>query len=161
MNRAIFVLAFLSSCAGAFAADYPAPRQGEWIARDFKFPTGDVLPEVKLDYMTVGEQSGMPVLALHGTTGSADQMLTPAFAGELFGAGQPIHGTKYFIVIPDALAHGRSSKPRDGLKAKLPQYNYADMVDAQHRLLSEGLGIRHVRLIIGNSMGGMNVWVWG
>ena len=88
-------------------------------------------------------------------------MLTPAFAGELFGPGQPLDATKYYIIIPDALGHGKSSKPSDGLKTKFPQYDYADMVDAQYRLLSEGLSIRHVRLIIGNSMGGMNVWVWG
>jgi homoserine O-acetyltransferase len=88
-------------------------------------------------------------------------MLTPAFAGELFGAGQPLDATKYYVVIPDAIGHGKSSKPSDGLKTRFPKYNYADMVDAQYRLLSEGLGIGHVRLIIGNSMGGMNTWLWG
>ena len=88
-------------------------------------------------------------------------MLTPAFADELFGPGQPLDATKYYIVIPDALGHGNSAKPSDGLKTKFAQYDYADMVDAQYRLLSEGLGIRHVRLIIGNSMGGMDVWLWG
>jgi homoserine O-acetyltransferase len=145
----------------AAAAEYPAPKQGDWIARDFKFHTGEVMPEVKLHYTTVGEPAGIPVVALHGTGASAAGMLTPAFAGELFGAGQPLDATKYYIIIPDALGHGRSSKPSDGLKAKFPQYDYADMVDAQYRLLSEGLGIRHVRLIIGNSMGGMHVWLWG
>jgi homoserine O-acetyltransferase len=88
-------------------------------------------------------------------------MLTPAFADELFGPGQPLDATKYYIVIPDAIGHGKSSKPSDGLKTRFPKYNYADMVDAQYRLLSEGLGIGHVRLIIGNSMGGMNTWLWG
>ena len=87
-------------------------------------------------------------------------MLTAAFAGELFGLGQPLDAKKYFIIIPDALGHGNSSKPSDGLRVKFPQYNYSDMVDAQYRLLSEGLGIQHVRLIIGNSMGGMNAWLW-
>jgi homoserine O-acetyltransferase len=159
--KAISVLAFVLPSIAAAAADYPAPKQGEWLARDFKFHSGEVMPEVRLHYTTVGEPTGTPVVALHGTTGSADAMLTPAFAGELFGPGQPLDATKYYIVIPDALGHGRSSKPSDGLKAKFPQYDYADMVDAQYRLLSEGLGIRHVRLIIGNSMGGMNVWVWG
>jgi len=143
------------------AADYPAPKQGEWIARDFTFHTGEVMPEVKLHYTTIGEPTGAPVVVLHGTGGSARTMLTPAFAGELFGPGQPLDATKYYIVIPDALGHGGSSKPSDGLKSKFPQYDYADMVDAQYRLLSEGLGIRHVRLVIGNSMGGMNVWLWG
>jgi homoserine O-acetyltransferase/O-succinyltransferase len=143
------------------AADYPAPKQGEWIARDFKFHTGEVVPEVKLHYTTIGEPSGTPVVVLHGTGGSAAAMLGPTFAGELFGPGQPLDASKHYIVIPDALGHGRSSKPSDGLKTKFPQYDYSDMVDAQYRLLSEGLGLRHVRLVIGNSMGGMNSWVWG
>lgn len=159
--KAISVLAFVLPSIMAAAADYPAPRQGEWIARDFKFHTGEVMPELKLHYTTVGEPTGAPLVALHGTGGSAAGMLTSAFAGELFGPGQPLDATKYYIVIPDALGHGRSSKPSDGLKTKFPQYDYADMVDAQYRLLSEGLGIHHVRLIIGNSMGGMNVWLWG
>jgi homoserine O-acetyltransferase len=101
------------------------------------------------------------VLLLHGTGGSAQSMLTPVFAGELFGAGQPLDATKYYIIIPDALGHGKSSKPSDGMKTAFPKYNYDDMVDAQHRLLIEGLGIRHVRMVIGNSMGGMHAWIWG
>src|SRR6516225_8541468 len=157
---ALGLLAFIVPSIG-FAADYPAPKQGEWIARDFKFHTGEVMPEVKLHYTTIGEPTGMPVVALHGTSGSGGAMLTPAFAGELFGPGQPLDATKYYIIIPDALGHGGSTKPSDGLKAKFPHYDYADMVDAQHRLPSEGLGIRHVRLIIGNSMGGMQAWLWG
>jgi homoserine O-acetyltransferase len=147
--------------AVALSAEYPTPKQGDWIARDFRFHTGEVMSEVKLHYTTIGDPSGIPVVVLHGSGGSANSMLTPAFAGELFGAGQPLDATKYFIIVPDALGHGRSSKPSDGLKTKFPQYNYSDMVDAQYRLLSEGLGIRHVRLIIGNSMGGMNTWLWG
>jgi homoserine O-acetyltransferase/O-succinyltransferase len=143
------------------AADYPAPKQGEWIARDFKFHTGEVLPVVKLHYTTVGDPTGVPVVVLHGTGGSAAGMLGQTFAGELFGAGQALDASRYYIIIPDALGHGRSAKPSDGLKTKFPQYNYTDMVDAQYRLLSEGLRVRHVRLIIGNSMGGMNTWVWG
>ena len=159
--RAIGALALVLLSITAAAADYPAPKQGEWIARDFKFHTGEVMSELKFHYTTIGDPAGIPVVVLHGTGGSADSMLTPAFAGELFGPGQPLDATKYYIIIPDALGHGKSSKPSDGLKTKFPQYDYADMVDAQYRLLSEGLGIRHVRLIIGNSMGGMNVWVWG
>ena len=100
-------------------------------------------------------------MVLHGSGGSANNMLTAAFAGELFGPDQPLDAKKYFIIIPDALGHGSSSRPSDGLRAKFPQYNYSDMIDAQYRLLSEGLGIQHVRLIIGNSMGGMNAWLWG
>jgi homoserine O-acetyltransferase len=159
--RAVSVIALLLPSAVALSAEYPTPKQGDWIARDFRFHTGEVMSEVKLHYTTIDDPSGIPVVVLHGSGGSANSMLTPAFAGELFGSGQPLDATKYFIIIPDALGHGRSSKPSDGLKTKFPQYNYSDMVDAQYRLLSEGLGIRHVRLIIGNSMGGMNTWLWG
>ena len=147
--------------ASGWAADYPTPKQGEWIARDFKFHTGETFAELKLHYTTVGAPTGIPIVVLHGTGGSAQSMLTPGFAGELFGPGQPFDATKYFIIIPDALGHGGSAKPSDRLKAKFPHYDYADMVDAQHRLLTEGLGLRHVRLIIGNSMGGMHAWLWG
>src|SRR5262245_13894929 len=142
--RATLTLALTCLASFAWSADYPAPKQAEWIARDFKFHTGEVMPQLKLHYTTIGEPSGTPVVVLHGTGGSAGNMLTPAFAGELFGAGEPLDAAK-----------------SDGLKAKFPRYDYSDVVDAQHRLLSEGLGIRHVRLIIGNSMGGMHAWLWG
>jgi homoserine O-acetyltransferase len=145
----------------AHAADYPAPKQGDWVARDFKFHTGEVMAELKLHYTTVGAASGEPVLVLHGTTGSGSGTLTPAFAGELFGAGQPLDASKYFIILPDAIGHGQSAKPSDGQRAKFPRYNYDDMVQAQYRLLTEGLGIKHLRLVIGNSMGGMHAWIWG
>lgn len=158
--HAIAASAFALLSANAFAAEYPAPKQGDWVARDFKFHTGEVIPELKMHYITIGEPSGQPVLVLHGTGGSGAAMLTPSFAGELFGAGQPLDATKYFIVIPDAVGHGKTAKPSDGLKTKFPQYNYADMVDAQHRLLAEGLGIKHLRVVIGNSMGGMETWLW-
>jgi homoserine O-acetyltransferase len=153
-------IAFALMSFSAVAADYPAPKQSDWIARDFKFHTGEVMPELRIHYTTVGEPSGQPVLVLHGTGLSASTMLTPAFAGELFGPGQPLDAAKYYIIIPDAIGHGKTSKPSDDLKTKFPQYDYADMVDAQHRLLSEGLGVRHLRLIIGNSMGGMETWLW-
>ena len=159
--KAIGVLALVLLSVPAAAAEYPAPKQGDWIARDFKFHTGEVMSELKLHYTTIGDPAGIPAVVLHGSGQSAGNMLTPAFADELFGPGQPLDATKYFIVIPDALGHGNSAKPSDGLKTKFPQYNYVDMVDAQYRLLAEGMGIRHVRLIIGNSMGGMNVWLWG
>jgi homoserine O-acetyltransferase len=146
---------------GSWAADFPAPKAGDWIAHNFKFHTSETMSEVRLHYITIGEPTGIPVVVLHGTGGSARTMLTPAFAGELFGPGQPLDATKYYIIIPDALGHGDSAKPSDGLKTKFPLYNYADMVDAQYRLLSEGLNIRHVRLVMGNSMGGMNAWLWG
>jgi homoserine O-acetyltransferase len=127
----------------ANAADYPAPKEGNWIARDFRFHTGEVLPEIRLHYRTIGKPEGIPVVVLHGTGSSGVSMLTPAFAGELFGPGQPLDAEKYFIILPDALGHGNSTKPSDGLKTKFPQYNYADMVDAQYRLVAEGLGIKH------------------
>lgn len=159
--QALAVCVLALQAFAASAADYPEPKQGDWIARAFKFHTGEVMPEVRLHYTTVGDPSGVPVVVLHGSGGSAQSMLTPAFAGELYGPGQPLDAAKYYIIIPDALGHGKSSKPSDGLKTRFPKYNYSDMVDAQHRLLVEGLGIRHVRLIIGNSMGGMNAWLWG
>jgi homoserine O-acetyltransferase len=161
MKRVLVALIVAFIAAPAIAADYPAPKTGEWVAKDFRFHTGEVMPELRLAYTTVGDPSGRPVLVLHGTTGSATSMLTPAFAGELFGAGQPLDATKYYIIIPDSIGHGKSSKPSDGLRAKFPKYNYADMVDAQYRLVKEGLGINHLRLVIGNSMGGMHTWLWG
>ncbi|WLA67387.1 alpha/beta fold hydrolase [Bradyrhizobium diazoefficiens] len=151
----------LSISAAAMAADYPAPKQADWIARDFKFHTGEVMPEFRLHYTTVGEPSGQPVLVLHGTGGSGASMLTPSFAGELFGAGQPLDAAKYYIIIPDGIGHGKSSKPSDGMKTGFPKYNYDDMVEAQYRLVTEGLGVKHLRLVIGNSMGGMHTWLWG
>lgn len=157
--KAAMSIAFAMLAAPVLAADYPAPRQGEWIAKDFKFHTGETMPELRLSYTTLGEPTGQPVLLLHGTSGSAASMLTPAFAGELFGAGQPLDATKYFIVIPDAIGAGRSSKPSDGLRTKFPRYNYDDMIEAQYRLLKDGLGIKHLRLVIGNSMGGMHTWL--
>ncbi|MGY8677582.1 alpha/beta fold hydrolase [Bradyrhizobium sp. UFLA05-153] len=151
----------LSISMSAMAADYPAPKQGDWVARDFKFHTGETMAELKLHYTTIGEPTGQPVLVLHGTGQSAAGMLTPAFAGELFGAGQPLDASKYYIIIPDAVGHGKSSKPSDGMKTSFPKYDYDDMVKAQYRLVTEGLGIKHLRLVIGNSMGGMQTWLWG
>jgi homoserine O-acetyltransferase len=159
--RVAIALALALVSFAAAAADYPAPKQGTWIARDFRFHTGEVMAELKLGYTTVGEPTGQPVLVLHGTTGSAASMLTATFAGELFGAGQPLDAAKYFIIIPDSIGHGKSSRPSDGMRAKFPRYNYEDMVAAQYRLVSEGLGVKHLRLVIGNSMGGMHTWLWG
>jgi homoserine O-acetyltransferase/O-succinyltransferase len=148
------------SAFAASAADYPAPKQGDWIARDFVFHTGAAIPELKLHYTTIGEPTGLPVVMLHGTGSSAAAMLTPAFAGALFGPGQPLDARKYYIILPDAIGAGGSSKPSDGLRQQFPKYNYDDMVEAQHRLVTEGLGVRHVRLVMGNSMGGMQTWLW-
>ncbi|WP_250507999.1 alpha/beta fold hydrolase [Caballeronia sp. GAFFF3] len=151
----------MQSTTHCHAADYPAPQEGDWIARDFRFHTGEVLTQVRIHYRTIGNSSGEPVLVLHGTTGTGASMLTPDFAGELFGPGQPLDATKYFIILPDALGAGGSSKPSDGLRTRFPAYNYDDMVLAQHRLLTEHLNIQHLRLLIGNSMGGMHAWIWG
>jgi homoserine O-acetyltransferase len=156
--RALAALALASGVA--FAAEYPAPKDGEWIVKDFRFHTGETLPQLRLAYTTVGDPRGEPVVVLHGTGGSARSMLGANWAGELFGPGQPLDATKYFIVIPDAIGHGRSSRPSDGLKMKFPRYNYDDIVDAHQRLLTEHLGLKHARMVIGNSMGGMEVWIW-
>jgi homoserine O-acetyltransferase len=145
----------------AQAAESPAPVAGDWIARDFKFHTGETLQDVRLHYTTIGSPAGEPVLVLHGTAGSGESLLTPAFAGVLFGPGQPLDAATHYIILPDALGAGKSTRPSDGLRAKFPVYNYADMVQAQYRLVTEGLGVRHLRLVLGNSMGGMQTWMWG
>jgi homoserine O-acetyltransferase/O-succinyltransferase len=162
MNLSVTALsaALAMTSFAAAAADYPTPQQGDWIARDFRFHGGEIVPELRLHYTTIGEPGGQPVLVLHGSGGDAARMLTADFAGQLFGAGQPLDASKYYIIIPDSLGHGKSSKPSDGMKTAFPKYDYADMVDAQYRLVKEGLGIKHLRLVIGNSMGGMHTWIW-
>ncbi|KJC61071.1 hypothetical protein UP10_09180 [Bradyrhizobium sp. LTSPM299] len=158
---AALAVALVSIPVTAMAADYPAPQDGEWIAKDFKFHTGEIMPELRLHYTTVGAPTGQPVLVLHGSSGTAASMLTPSFAGELFGPGQPLDATKYYIIIPDGIGRGKSSKPSDVMRTSFPKYDYDDMVDAQYRLVTEGLGVKHLRLVIGNSMGGMHTWIWG
>jgi homoserine O-acetyltransferase len=159
--RTAFSAFVLLSSFAARAADYPAPQSGNWTAHDFRFHTGEVMPELKLHYLTIGNPAGEPVLILHGTNGSGASMVTPAFAGELFGAGQALDASRYFIILPDSIGAGGSSKPSDGLRAKFPKYDYDDMVQAQYRLLTEGLGLTHLRLVLGFSMGGMQTWSWG
>jgi len=160
VRRMLGTLAFALATLSACAADYPAPQEGTWVARDFRFHTGETMPEMKLHYRTIGAPTGEPVLVLHGTAGSGASMLTPGFAGELFGPGQPLDASRYYIIIPDTLGHGRSSKPSDGLRTRFPKYDYDDMVDAHYRLLTEGLKLRHLRAVIGNSMGGMETWLF-
>lgn len=150
------------------AADYPAPAEGDYTIRDFKFTDGETLPELRIHYRTLGKaernaqgKTTNAVLIMHGTTGSGAQFIREEFAGELFGAGQPLDGTKFFLVLPDGIGHGKSSKPSDGLHAKFPRYGYRDMVEAQYRLLTDGLGVNHARLVMGTSMGGMHTWLWG
>ncbi|HYT32849.1 MAG TPA: alpha/beta fold hydrolase [Thermoanaerobaculia bacterium] len=146
----------------------PEPASGDFVIRDFHFASGETLPELKIHYRTLGEQrrdaSGTvrnAVLILHGTTGSGRAFLSDNFAGVLFGPGQLLDAARYYIVIPDGIGHGESSKPSNGLRARFPRYTYDDMVEAQHRLLTEGLHVDHLRLVIGTSMGGMHCWVWG
>jgi homoserine O-acetyltransferase len=158
---AAFAAAFALVSCTAFAADYPAPKQGVWTTKDFKFHTGETMAELRLAYTTVGEPTGQPVLMLHGTGSSGAALLTAGFAGELFGAGQPLDASKYYIILPDAIGHGKSSKPSDGMKTAFPKYNYDDIVDAQARLVTEGLGVKRLRVVMGNSMGGMHTWIWG
>ena len=145
----------------AFAADYPAPKEADWVAKDFKFHSGEVMPALRLHYTTIGNPDGEPVLILHGTGQSGRAMLTPGFAGESFGPGQPLDASKYFMILTDAVGAGKSARPSEGMRTKFPQYNYDDMALAQYRLVTEGLGINHLRLVLGNSMGGMHVWGWG
>lgn len=163
------LLIFLSLLAlSVRAADYPVPVEGNVVLRDFHFASGETLPELRIHYRTLGQPrrdgDGIvtnAVLITHGTGGTGTQFLRPEFAGELFGAGGLLDAARYFIILPDGIGHGQSSKPSDGLRARFPHYGYRDMVDAQHRLLLEGLGVNHVRLIMGTSMGGMQAWVWG
>jgi len=171
MNPIVRIFAFpvcILAASFAFAADYPTPTEGDYTIRDFKFTSGETLPELRLHYRTLGkpekDAQGKPtnaVLIMHGTTGSGAQFIRPEFAGELFGKDQPLDATKFFIVLPDGIGHGKSSKPSDGMHAKFPRYGYLDMIEAQYRLLTEGLGINHARLVMGTSMGGMHTWLWG
>jgi len=158
--RVTFSLALVLMVLPGWAADYPAPKEGDWIVRDFRFHTGEILPELRIHYTTVGAPTGEPVLILHGTTQSGTNLLAPAFGGELFAPGQPLDANRYYIILPDAIGHGKSSKPSDGLRMGFPKYTYDDMVDAQYRLLTEHLGVSHLRLLIGNSMGGMEIWIF-
>ncbi len=159
--------------AAAGAASYPAPVEGDFRIKEFRFASGEVLPELRIHYRTVGTlrrdangRATNAVLILHGTGGNGAQFLPrprggDIFAGELFGPGQPLDATRYFIVLPDGIGHGSSSKPGDGLHGRFPHYGYTDMVEAQRRLLADGLGVNHLRLVLGTSMGGMHTWVWG
>ena len=171
MNTMIRIFAFLFSilvASTASAADYPTPTEGDFTIRDFKFQSGETLPELRIHYRTLGKpekdaegKATNAVLIMHGTTGSGAQFIRPEFAGELFGKDQPLDATKFFIVLPDGIGHGKSSKPSDGMHAKFPRYGYLDMVEADYRLLTEGLGLSHARLVMGTSMGGMHTWLWG
>jgi homoserine O-acetyltransferase len=164
----LLATAFLAIGAARAQApsNYPA-TEDDYVARDFKFKSGEQLPELRLHYRTLGklarDAQGRPtnaVLILHGTGGSSQQFLRPQFAGELFGPGQPLDINRYFIILPDGIGHGKSSKPSDGMHAHFPQYDYDDMVVAQHLLVTAGLRVQHLRLIFGTSMGCMHSFVW-
>jgi homoserine O-acetyltransferase/O-succinyltransferase len=164
MKYAVLLLLALS----CLAADYPAPQEGDYTARNFKFRDGESLPELRLHYMTIGAprrdargQINNAVLILHGTGGSGKQFLQPQFADELYGPGKPLDAARYYIILPDNVGHGGSSKPSNGPHMRFPRYDYDDMVAAQHLLLTEGLGVQHLRLIFGTSMGCMHSFVWG
>ena len=147
---------------------YPNQKEDTFVATNFKFQTGEVFPEIKLHYITVGTphrnaqgEIDNAVLLLHGTTGTGKNYLSPSLGGQLFGSGQPLDATKYYLIMPDGIGRGGSSKPSDGMRAKFPHYGYIDVVEGQYRLLTEGLGVKHLRLILGTSMGGMQGWMWG
>ena len=146
----------------------PQPAEGDFVLRNFRFTSGETLPELRIHYRTYGTPRkdaggvvGNAVLIMHGTGGTGAQFTGRGFAGELFNPGQPLDATKYFLILPDDIGHGRSSKPSDGLRAKFPRYGYSDMVEAEYLLVTEGLGINHLRLVMGTSMGGMHTWLWG
>jgi homoserine O-acetyltransferase len=163
------VSAGISSAQGPPApGDRPAPVAGDFVIHDFHFTTGETLPELKLHYVTLGEPrrdaSGVvrnAVIILHGTGGTGQQFLSPNFAGVLFGPGQLLDARTHYLILPDGIGHGRSSKPSDGMHLRFPHYGYTDMVTLQYRLVTEGLKINHLELVMGTSMGGMQTWVWG
>ena len=149
-------------------ATWPAAHEGDFIVHDFHFQSGEIMPEVRMHYTTLGkpekDTSGRTtnaVLILHGTGGNGHSLFRPIFAGVLFGPGQLLDAAKYFIILPDNIGHGKSSKPSDGLHARFPQYEYADMIALQQQLVEKGLGVNHLRLVMGTSMGCMHSWMWG
>jgi homoserine O-acetyltransferase/O-succinyltransferase len=160
LTLCLSMFVYLQSSA-ALAQTFPNQKTEVWAAKDFRFHTGEVMPSLNIGYTTLGNPAGETVVILHGTTGTGVGMLNTAFGAELFGPGQPLDAAKYFIVLPDSIGTGKSSKPSDGMRAKFPRYNYDDMVLAQYRLLTEGLNLKHVRMVLGNSMGGMQTWLWG
>jgi homoserine O-acetyltransferase len=163
----VLLLAVLHPIGAAAQSDSTAV-EGDFVVRDFSFTSGERLPELKIHFRTLGtlrrDPSGRAanaVLILHGTGGSGRQFQSAAFAGGLFGPGQPLDERTHYIILPDNLGHGASTKPSDGLRATFPKYGYTDLVRLQHRLVTELLRIDHLRLVMGTSMGGMQTWMWG
>jgi homoserine O-acetyltransferase len=153
--------AVLAAALAVSAADSAPRQEGDFVIHDFRFHTGEQLPELKQHYVTLGDPKNPAVLVLHGTSGTGAGLLNAGFGGELFGPGQPLDAARHFIILPDCIGAGKSSRPSDGLRMKFPRFTYDDMIAAQHRLLTEHLGVRHLKLVMGNSMGGMLTWVWG
>lgn len=165
---AILPAALIFLISGAAQQKLPQTTEGDFVAHNFKFGSGESLAELQLHYTTLGKpardaqgQVTNAVLVLHGTGGSGRQFLSPQFAGELYGPGQLLDVARYYVILPDGIGHGKSSKPSDGMHAHFPKYDYDDMVAAQYRLVREGLGVNHLRLVMGTSMGCMHAFVWG
>ena len=166
--RAIVVVAWIAITLSLHAQELPQPSEGDFVTHNFHFRSGETLPELKLHYATYGKPATdnsaghvtNAVMILHGTTGSGHQFITPQFAGVLFGPGQLLDSSRYFIILPDGIGTGHSTKPSDGLHARFPHYDYDDMVEAQHLLLTDGLKVDHLRLLMGTSMGCMHSWIW-
>ncbi|HEU4388963.1 MAG TPA: alpha/beta fold hydrolase [Blastocatellia bacterium] len=177
LSRMLILLAggFLAgnpvSASAAQSEQFRLPEDAvsaDYVIRDFHFRSGEVLPELRIHYRAIGkperDEKGVvrnAVLVLHGTGGSGNQFVRSDFAGELIGKGQLLDSSRYYIILPDNIGHGRSSKPSDGLHARFPRYGYLDMIEAQYKLLTEGLKVNHLRLVMGTSMGGMHSWLWG
>jgi homoserine O-acetyltransferase len=161
------VMVVITCCWSLSAQQLPKPVEGDYLVHDFHFRSGETLPELNLHYTTYGKpvtdahgKVNNAVLVLHGTTGSGQQFTSTDFAGVLFGPGELLDAEHYFIILPDAIGSGHSTKPSDGLRARFPHFDYDDMVEAQHRLLTEGLKVNHLRLLMGTSMGCMHSWIW-
>jgi homoserine O-acetyltransferase len=172
MRRISLLLIFLGSCGVGIAAEFPQPVEGKVVLKEFRFASGPILPELTMHYRTLGQpvrradgQVANAILILHGTGGAGSNFVEGSgaeiFAGELFGKGQLLDATRYYIILPDNIGHGKSSKPSDGLRAGFPRYGYEDMIRAQYLMLTEGLKVDHLRLVLGTSMGGMHSWLWG
>jgi homoserine O-acetyltransferase len=167
--RLIFATLFVVALGAAAAeTNFPPPFEGNYVIHNFHFKSGETLPELKMHYRTLGKPSvdsngrvRNAVLIMHGTTGDGLQFFRSEFCNELFGKGQPLDVTRYYVILPDDIGHGQSSKPSDGLHAKFPRYGYLDMIEAERRLVADGLAVNHLRLVMGTSMGGMHTWLWG
>jgi homoserine O-acetyltransferase len=168
MLKKMSILLVALACARTSQAQYPTPAQGDFVLENFRFTSGEMLSELRVHYRTLGKPArdaqGVvrnAVLIMHGTGGSGESLINPVFAGQLFGSGGLLDAQRYFLILPDGIGHGQSSKPSDGLRGRFPHYGYIDMIEAQYRLLTEGLSVNHLRLVMGTSMGAMHTWLWG